>query len=98
VRTTSPYELVDKPIAGRLPSGGRSDVLRGVMDRARDLLASHPVCMARRARAERVPTALWLWDPSDVISLPSIRDSFGLEGVILAATPLGRGLGIAAGD
>jgi 2,3-bisphosphoglycerate-independent phosphoglycerate mutase len=97
VRTTSPYELIDKPIAGRLPSGGRSDVLRGVMDRARDLLASHPVCLARRAGAERVPTALWPWDPSDVVSLPSIRDGFGLEGVILAATPLGRGLGIAAG-
>jgi len=97
VRTTSPYELVDKPIAGRQPTGGRSDVLTRVMDRARDVLASHPVCMARRARAERVPTALWPWDPSGPVSLPSVRDCFGLDGVIFAATPLGRGLGIAAG-
>src|SRR4029453_17506348 len=92
-----PSALQKTPLAARLPSGGRSDVLRGAMDRARDLLASHPVCMARRARAERIPTALWPWDPSDVVSLPSIRDGFGLEGVMLAATPLGRGLGLAAG-
>jgi 2,3-bisphosphoglycerate-independent phosphoglycerate mutase len=97
VRTTSPYELVDKPIAGRLPTGGRSDVLRAVMDRARDALASHPVCMTRRARAERVPTALWPWDPAGVVKLPSVRDGFGLDGVMLAATPLARGLGLAAG-
>jgi 2,3-bisphosphoglycerate-independent phosphoglycerate mutase len=97
VRTTSPYELVDKPIAGREPTGGRSDVLKRVMDRAREVLSSHPVCAARRARAERVPTALWPWDPSGAVSLPSVRDCFGLDGVVLAATPLGRGLGVAAG-
>jgi 2,3-bisphosphoglycerate-independent phosphoglycerate mutase len=97
VRTTSPYELVDKPIAGREPSGGRSDVLRRAMDRAREVLSSHPVCMARRSRAERVPTAFWPWDPSGAVSLPSVRDCFGLAGVVLAATPLGRGLGLAAG-
>ena len=67
VRTVSPYELVDKPIAGRLPSGPRSDVLLGVMERAREVLASHAVCAARRARAERVPTALWPWAPSHAI-------------------------------
>ena len=97
VRTTSPYELVDKPIAGRQPSGSRSQVLVSAMERAREVLASHPICVARRARAERVPTALWIWDPASVATLPSFRDAFGLDGVMIAATPLARGLGIAAG-
>jgi 2,3-bisphosphoglycerate-independent phosphoglycerate mutase len=97
VRTASPYELVDKPIAGRRPSGPRSEVLVAAMERARDVLATHPVCMARRARAERVPTALWLWDPSSLAPLPALRDAFGVDGVMMAATPLGRGLGIATG-
>ena len=97
VRTTSPYELVDKPVAGRRPSGPRSDVLLAVMERAHDLLGSHAVCMARRARAERVPTALWPWEPSGAVTLPSLPDALGLEGVMVAATPLGRGLGVAAG-
>jgi 2,3-bisphosphoglycerate-independent phosphoglycerate mutase len=94
VRTTSPYDLVDKPIAGRGPSG---QVLVAAMERARDALASHPMCAARRARAERVPTALWIWGPASAVTLPSLRDGFGIDGVMIATTPMARGLGIAAG-
>jgi 2,3-bisphosphoglycerate-independent phosphoglycerate mutase len=97
VRTRSPYELVDKPIAGEHPSGPRSEELVAAMARAQEVLQSHPVCVARRARAERVPTGLWLWDPARASKLPSLRDAFGIDGVMVAATPIGRGLGIAAG-
>jgi 2,3-bisphosphoglycerate-independent phosphoglycerate mutase len=97
VRTVSPYELVDKPLAGRRPSGPGSDVLADAMARATDVLARHPVCIARRARAERVPTTLWVWEPSTAATLPALRDAFGIDGVMVAATPIGRGLGIAVG-
>jgi 2,3-bisphosphoglycerate-independent phosphoglycerate mutase len=97
VRTTSPYELVDKPLTGRRPSGPRSEVLTDAMARAQEALARHPVCIARRARAERVPTTLWIWDPSTAATLPTLRDGFGVDGVMVAATPIGRGIGIAAG-
>jgi 2,3-bisphosphoglycerate-independent phosphoglycerate mutase len=97
VKTTSPYDLVDKPVAGREPSGPRSNVLADAMERAHAVLAEHPVCMARRARAERVPTDLWLWEPAGPAPLPGLRDAFGVDGAIVAASPIGRGLGIAAG-
>ncbi len=97
VRTTSPYELVDKPLAGTRPSGPRSEVLIDAMNRAQEALARHPVLIARRARAERVPTTLWIWDPATPATLPTLRDAFGTDGVMVAATPMGRGLGIAVG-
>lgn len=97
VRTVSPYELTEKPVADRRPGGPRSDVLAAAMERAAAVLATHPVVIARRARAERVPTALWIWDPATAAPLPTIRDAFGLDGVMIAATPLGRGLGLAVG-
>ena len=96
-RTTSPYELVDKPVAGKGPTGSRADVLVMAMARMRAVLASHPVCLARRARAERVPTAVWLWGPAGPASVPALRDAFGVEGAMRAAVPLARGLAIAAG-
>jgi 2,3-bisphosphoglycerate-independent phosphoglycerate mutase len=55
------------------------------------------VCTARRGRAERVPTALWLWDPAGPSRVPSLRDAFGVDGAMIAASPIGRGLGAAAG-
>lgn len=97
VRTTSPYELVDKPIAGAGPSGPGAETLAGVMRRARDVLASHPCCVARRERAERVPTALWPWGPARAASLAPLHDVFGTDGVMIAAAPVGRGLGVVAG-
>jgi 2,3-bisphosphoglycerate-independent phosphoglycerate mutase len=97
VRTVSPYELVDKPIADVRPSGRRSEVLRALMDRSREILEAHPIAAARRTRAERVPTVLWPWAPSQAASLPSLHDAFGVEGGLVAGVPLARGLGIAAG-
>jgi 2,3-bisphosphoglycerate-independent phosphoglycerate mutase len=97
VRTMSPYDVVDKPVASVLPSGPRSDVLIALMERSRSLLAAHPICEARRARAERVPTALWPWAPGEPTALPSMHDAFGVDGVMIAATPVGRGLGAALG-
>jgi 2,3-bisphosphoglycerate-independent phosphoglycerate mutase len=97
VRTTSPYALVDKAAAGGRPSGPRSEALLAVMDRTRALLAEHPLCLARRARAERAPTLLWPWDPAWPTVLPSLHDAFGIDGAIVAGTPIGRGLGVALG-
>ncbi len=97
VQTVSPYELVDKPVAAARPTGPRSQALLGVMERSRAALDSHPICAARRSRAERVPTALWPWEPARVGTLPPMRDTFGVDGSIVAGAPLGHGIGIAAG-
>ncbi|MGH7895516.1 MAG: 2,3-bisphosphoglycerate-independent phosphoglycerate mutase, partial [Candidatus Binatia bacterium] len=97
LKTVSPYELVDKPIAAARPTGPRSDALVAFMERARAALASHPICAARRARAERVPTGLWVWHAARAFTLPPLRDAFGVDGGIVAAAPLGQGLGIAVG-
>jgi 2,3-bisphosphoglycerate-independent phosphoglycerate mutase len=97
VATTSPYELVDRPVGDAMPRGGDAAVLAGVVGRSRRVLAEHPVCAARRARAERVPTVLWPWQPGEAAALPALHDGFGVDGAMIAATPLARGIGVAAG-
>jgi 2,3-bisphosphoglycerate-independent phosphoglycerate mutase len=97
IRTTSPYELVDKPIVSAQPSGPRAGAVLDVMQRSRAALASHPIALARRARAERVPTLLWPWGPARAASLPPLRDAFDVEGAMVASTSLARGIGVATG-
>src|SRR5204863_5476422 len=65
--------------------------------RSPEILAADVRGIARRERAERVPTALWPWAPAHAAVLPPLHDAFGVEGSIVAATAIGRGLGIAAG-
>src|SRR5207244_2617048 len=61
MRTTPPHDLSDKPVARHFPDGPGAEVLRDLMERSRRFLAEHPLCQARAARGERVPTSIWLW-------------------------------------
>src|SRR5262245_47606593 len=86
VRTVAPHALIDEPVAGALPVGTGADRLRAVMDRAADVLRDHPVCEARRGRGERAPNAIWLWGQGKRRTLPPLRERFGVEGTVVAAT------------
>jgi len=93
VRTTPPHQLFDKPVADRLPTGPRADVLRDLIVRSRALLASHPVCLARRAVGDVAPTELWPWDAGGPLRLPPLRARHDVSGAVVAADPLVRGAG-----
>jgi 2,3-bisphosphoglycerate-independent phosphoglycerate mutase len=96
-RTTPPYDLCGKPISSALPSGPRAGVLTDLMQRARELLATHPLCEARVSRGERAPNAVWLWGQGKRTTLPTLRELHGVEGSVVAALDLMRGLGLLVG-
>src|SRR2546422_167960 len=97
MRTKPPHDLSDKPVAGHFPEGPGADVLRDLMERSRPFLATHPLCQARAARGERVPTAIWLWGQGKRPQVPTLRERFGVEGSVIAAVDLVNGLGVLAG-
>jgi 2,3-bisphosphoglycerate-independent phosphoglycerate mutase len=97
MRTTAPHAVADQPIAAALPQGPGAERLRALMDRAAEVLRTHPVCEARRARGERAPNAIWLWGQGTARSLPPLRERFGVAGAVVAAADLVRGLGRLAG-
>src|SRR5262249_57446204 len=61
VQTTPPRLIAGEPVAPALPRGPGAERLRAMMDRAGEVLRTHPLCEARRARGERAPNAIWLW-------------------------------------
>jgi 2,3-bisphosphoglycerate-independent phosphoglycerate mutase len=97
MRTTPPHAVADQPIAAALPQGPGAERLRALMDHAAEILRAHPVCEARSARGERAPNAIWLWGQGAGRTLPPLRERFGVEGAVVAAADLVRGLGLLAG-
>ncbi len=97
ITTQPPHDIADQPIATYLPKGDRAAELQSLMDSSRDILARHPVNLARIARGERPATQIWLWGQGRALHIPSYQQKFGLKGGIISAVDLVRGLGVLAG-
>ncbi len=95
--TQPPHDIADQPVAAHQPHGPRSEELIRIMEASKRILADHPVNRARIARGERPATQLWLWGQGRALTIPTYREKFGLEGGIVSAVDLVRGLGILAG-
>jgi 2,3-bisphosphoglycerate-independent phosphoglycerate mutase len=96
-KTQPPHDIPDKPIAGHLPSGPGTSVLRDLMQRSRGILRDHPANQARRAAGERPATQIWLWGQGRAPSIKPFADVYGKKGAIISAVDLVRGVGILLG-
>ena len=97
MRTTPPHLIAEQPIGAALPEGPGADRLRSLMDQGAEIVRQHAVSEARRARGEGAPNAIWLWGQGTQRTLPPLRERFGIEGSVVAAADLVRGLGAMAG-
>jgi len=92
-----PHDISGKPIEAHLPSGDGGDWLRELMEASSRLLADHPVNRARIAEGKAPANMIWLWGQGTAPAMPSFRERFGLEGSVISAVDLVKGLGKYAG-
>ncbi len=94
---TPPHDITGKPIGPHLPQGEGSEWLRELMETSARLLIDHPLNL-KRAREGKVPAnMIWLWGQGTAPSMPSFTERFGLNGSVISAVDLVKGLGKYAG-
>ena len=91
-RTTPPHDLTDKSVADDFPRGPGSDLLCDVMTRSVELFAQHPANLARTAAGQLPATNVWLWGLGRKPSLQSFSEVHGIQGAMITAVDLLRGL------
>lgn len=96
-RTQPPHDVPDRPIAGHLPQGPGGELLRQLMESSRGVLADHPANRARIARGERPATQIWLWGQGRAPTLKPFSEVYGMNGAIVSAVDLVRGVGVLLG-
>lgn len=96
-RTTPPHDLTDKSVLDDYPRGMGSDLLNQLMGDSLEVFAEHPVNQARRERGELPATNIWLWGLGRAPSLPSFASRHGLQGTMITAVDLLRGLAALVG-
>ena len=92
-RCTPPHDIPDRAIAGFLPEGPGSDLLRELMARSEPVLRDHPVNAERRARGDIPATMIWLfWGSGKIPAIPAFKEVYGLDAAVISGVDIVRGL------
>jgi 2,3-bisphosphoglycerate-independent phosphoglycerate mutase len=94
---TPPHDISDQVVGKYLPQGKDGSLLLELMLRSQEMLIKHPVNQARMEKGENPANSIWLWGEGRRPSLPTFKDKYGLNGSVVCAVDLVRGLGICAG-
>ncbi len=94
---TPPHDIQDKDIQDYLPRGDGDDVIIDLMEASYDILAAHPVNKSRIESGKRPANSIWLWGQGRRPSMPTFKDKYGLNGAVISAVDLTKGIGIYAG-
>ena len=90
---TPPHDIPDKAVAGFLPKGPGSDLLRELMAHSESVLRDHPVNVARRARGDIPATMIWLfWGSGRIPDMPAFKEVYALDAVVISGVDIVRGL------
>ena len=66
------------------------------MKKSFDILNHHPLNEERRARGLKPANSAWLWSPGKKPALPSFKEKWGLDGSVISAVDLIKGIGLCA--
>ncbi len=90
---TPPHDISGQSVAPYLPRGDRLEMVRRLMEHSAPVLRGHPVNKARVERGLPAATHIWLWGQGLTPSMPRFKERYGLEGAVIAAVDLVRGIG-----
>jgi 2,3-bisphosphoglycerate-independent phosphoglycerate mutase len=96
-QTVPPHDLTDQSVQDSYPRGPGSDLLNQLMADSVAVFAAHPVNARRRASGKPPATNIWLWGLGGTPRLPSFSDRFGIQGAMITAVDLLRGLAVLLG-
>ena len=96
-KMTPPHDISGKVIGEHLSDAADAAPLLAMMRESVALLKDHPVNQKRIAEGKRPANAIWFWGEGTCTALPAFKDLYGLNGSIISAVDLLRGIGFLAG-
>ncbi len=94
---TPPHDILEKNISNYLPTGDFSEMFLTFQKKSYEILKDHPVNQARTARGLRPANSIWLWGEGKKPAIPKFIDKYGIEGSVVSAVDLIKGIGLCAG-
>ncbi len=97
IKCIAPHDIIGKKINKYLPRGRNSNILREAMEASAAVLQKHEINKVRVDLEENPANMIWLWGGGPKTEIPSFKELFGLEGAVISAVDLIKGLGKVVG-
>jgi len=97
IECTPPHDIQDKDIQDYLPRGDGDETINALMEASIDILTAHPVNRTRIESGKRPANSIWFWGQGKRPVMPTFREKYGIDGAMISAVDLTKGIGIYAG-
>lgn len=95
--TVPPHDHIEKDVTTYWQNYRANREWRELLDKAGALLANHPVNAARIRAGKNPASQIWLWGEGKMPSVPTLPERFGINGSMISAVDLLKGLGVVGG-
>jgi 2,3-bisphosphoglycerate-independent phosphoglycerate mutase len=90
-----PHDLTGREISSLLPK--MNGPVLNLMTESQRLLKNHPVNLARESKGLPPANSIWLWGQGRSPKMITLKERFGMDGYVISAVHLIKGIGILAG-
>jgi 2,3-bisphosphoglycerate-independent phosphoglycerate mutase len=94
--TIPPHDVLEQNMASYLYDMPENPVA-GVIRQSWDVLRDHPINVNRRAQRLNEANSIWLWGQGRAPQLPLFRTRYGINGGVISAVDLVKGIGVCIG-
>jgi 2,3-bisphosphoglycerate-independent phosphoglycerate mutase len=92
-----PHDISGRQIADYLPKGKNSSVFLDFMLKSGLILKDHPINAGRIKDDKNPANSIWIWAKATKPALGSFYEKYGINGSVISAVDLVKGIGICAG-
>jgi 2,3-bisphosphoglycerate-independent phosphoglycerate mutase len=97
LKTVPPHDYLDKDVTAFYNEYLQTDFLKTLLQKSAAVLADHPVNRERVRQGKNPANAIWLWGEGRRPAMETMSARFGLDGSLISAVDLLKGLGVCAG-
>ena len=94
--TIPPHDVQDQNMATYLDPQSEDTIVE-ITRRSWPFLENHPVNLSREKKGLLPANSIWLWGQGKRLNVPLFKDIFGLNGGVISAVDLLKGIGVYAG-
>ena len=94
VNLAAPHDHLTEVVGPWMPQDA---ALRRMQERSYEILSSHPINLARKARGENPANSCWFWGAGTKPALTSFEENYHKKGVMISAVDLLKGIAVGAG-